>query len=166
MPSLTNNYSLSLFKKKKFIYLFGMQDLLIAVCEILIAAYGIQLPDQGSSSGPLHGVCRVLDTGLPGKSLSSYQQLLVEFKCFPRGSDSKESACNAGDLGSTPGLGRAPGGRHDNPLFNSCLENPHGQRSLVGYSPSGCKESDMTEQLSTVEFKQLARWPYMSCTLS
>ena len=34
-----------------------------------------------------------------------------------------------------------------NPLQYSCLENPHGQRSLVGYSPWSRKESDMTEQL-------------------
>ena len=33
----------------------------------------------------------------------------------------------------------------------SCLENPHGERSLVGYSPWGCKESGMTEQLNTTE---------------
>ena len=65
------------------------------------------------------------------------------------GSDSKESACNSGDLGLIPGLGRSPGRRHDNPLQYSCLENPYGQRSLVGYSPWGCKESDMTKQLST-----------------
>ena len=64
---------------------------------------------------------------------------------FPDGSESKESACNEGDLGSTPGLGRSPGGRHDNPLKYSCLENPHGQKSLEGYSPWGCKESDTTE---------------------
>ena len=44
--------------------------------------------------------------------------------------------CNAGDLGSVPGLGRSPGGRHGNPLLKYfCLENPHGQRSLVSYSP-------------------------------
>ena len=43
---------------------------------------------------------------------------------FPRGSDSKESACNAGDQGSIPGLGRSPGGGHGNPLQYSCLENP------------------------------------------
>ena len=49
--------------------------------------------------------------------------------------DSKESTCNAGDLGSIPGLGRFPGGGHGNPLQYSCLENPHGQRSLVGYRP-------------------------------
>ena len=36
---------------------------------------------------------------------------------------------------------------HGNPLQYSYLENPHGQRSLAGYSPWGCKESDMTEQL-------------------
>ena len=36
-----------------------------------------------------------------------------------------------------------------NPPQDSGLENPHGQKSLVGYSPWGCKESDMTERLST-----------------
>ena len=49
------------------------------------------------------------------------------------GSDVKESACIAGDLGSISGLGRSPGGGHGNAY--SCLENPHGQRSLAGYSP-------------------------------
>ena len=43
---------------------------------------------------------------------------------LPGGSDSKESTCNSGDLGSIPGLGRSPGGEHDNPLQYSCLENP------------------------------------------
>ena len=67
---------------------------------------------------------------------------------FPGGSD-KELTCNAGDLGSIPGLGRAPGGGHGNPFQYSCLENPHGQRSLVSYSPWGHKESDTTERLNT-----------------
>ena len=49
-----------------------------------------------------------------------------------------------------PGLERSPGGGHGNPLQYSCLENLHGQRSLVGYSPRDHKELDMTEQLSTV----------------
>ena len=60
------------------------------------------------------------------------------FRCLldlPGSSDSKESACNAGDLGSIPGLRRSFGGGHGNPLQYSCLENPHGQRSLVGYCP-------------------------------
>ena len=52
------------------------------------------------------------------------------------------------DVGSIPGLGRCPGGGHGNPLQYSCLENPHGQRSLVDYSPGGRKESDTTERLS------------------
>ena len=42
----------------------------------------------------------------------------------------KESTCNAGDLGSIPGLERSPGEGHGNPLQYFCLENPHGQRSL------------------------------------
>ena len=62
-----------------------------------------------------------------------------------RGSDGKESACNVGDLGPIPGFGRSPGGGHGNPLQYSCLENLHGQRSLVDYSPQGCTESDTTE---------------------
>ena len=70
---------------------------------------------------------------------------------FPGGIDGKESTCNAGDLGSIPGLGRSPGGGHGNPLQYSCLENPHGQRSLIGNSPWGPKELDMTEQLSTAQ---------------
>ena len=65
------------------------------------------------------------------------------------GSDGKESACNVGDLGLIPGSGRSPREGHGNPLRYSCLENPHGQRSLVGYSPWGREESDMTKRLST-----------------
>ena len=48
---------------------------------------------------------------------------------FPDGSDSKESTCNAGDLGLIPGLGRSPGGGHGNPLQCSCLENTHGREA-------------------------------------
>ena len=43
---------------------------------------------------------------------------------FPDGSEVKASACNAGDLGSIPGLGRPPGEGNGNPLQYSCLENP------------------------------------------
>ena len=72
------------------------------------------------------------------------------FLGFPGGSGGKESTCNAGVLSSIPGLGRSRGGGHGNPLQYSCLENPHGQRSLVGYSAWGGKELHMNEQLSTV----------------
>ena len=54
------------------------------------------------------------------------------------------NAGDTGDLGLLPGLGRSPGGGQGNPLHYSCLENPHGQRRLAGYSPWGHNESDMT----------------------
>ena len=57
------------------------------------------------------------------------------------------SACNVGELGSIPGLGRSPGEGHKNPPQYSCLENPQGQKSLEGYSLWGCKELDVTERL-------------------
>ena len=77
--------------------------------------------------------------------------LSLSLKClgFPGSSEGKESTCNVGDLGLIHGLGRSPGERHGNPLQYSCLENPHGQRSLAAYSPWGGKESDTTEWLST-----------------
>ena len=57
-------------------------------------------------------------------------------------------SANVGDIrgvDSIPGLRRSPGGEHGNPLKCSCLENPHGHRSLEGYSPWACTESDTTE---------------------
>ena len=48
---------------------------------------------------------------------------MLKFWGFPGGSDSKESTCNVGDLGSIPGLGRSPGEGHGNPLQCSGLEN-------------------------------------------
>ena len=84
------------------------------------------------------------DSQRVGLVLSRYLNLHAGFG-FPAGPDGKESSCSAGDLGSIPGLGRSPGGGHDNPFQDSCLENSHGQRNLMGYSPWGHKESDMTE---------------------
>ena len=70
---------------------------------------------------------------------------------LPGGSDSKEPACNAGDLGSVIGLGRPPGEGKGNPFQYSFLEKSmdrgvHG----TGYSSWGRKESDMTEQLTYI----------------
>ena len=56
--------------------------------------------------------------------LSNQAHKHIAFMGFPGGSDSKESACNVGDLGSIPGLRRSPGGGHVNLLQYSCLENP------------------------------------------
>ena len=73
-------------------------------------------------------------------STQSHHPLLIflglsHFSPFPSGSEGKESACNAGDLSSIPGLGRCPGEGNGNPLQYSCLKNLLGQRSLAGYSP-------------------------------
>ena len=46
-------------------------------------------------------------------------------------------AGDTGDLGLIPGSGRSPGGENGNSLQYSCLEKPHGQRNLAGYSPWG-----------------------------
>ena len=66
---------------------------------------------------------------------------------FPGGSDAKESAYNAGLLGLIPGLGRFLGEGNGNPLQHSCLKN---STDLVGYSPWGQKELDMTKRLSLI----------------
>ena len=69
-------------------------------------------------------------------------------KGFPGGSDSNESTCEAGDLGSIPELGRSPGGGHGNPLQYSCLENPM-DRGAWSATVQGVAELDMTEHVST-----------------
>ena len=79
--------------------------------------------------------------------------MVVAIRGFPGSSDSKESACSAGDLGSIPGLGRSPEGGHGSLLQYSNLENPHGQWNLGGYSSWGHQELDVTKRLST------AQWP-------
>ena len=86
---------------------------------------------------------------------SQSQTRLSDFTFTFSSSDGEESTCNVGDLGSTPGLGRPSGGRYGNPLQYSCLENPHGHRSLTGCSSQGRKESDTTEQLSTAQHMSL-----------
>ena len=65
---------------------------------------------------------------------------------FPGGSDGKESAGNAGDPGSIPGLGRSPGEGNGKPLQYSCLENPKDggawQATLHGVAKSWTRMSD------------------------
>ena len=66
---------------------------------------------------------------------------------FPGGSDGKEFACNAGDMDLIPGSGKSPG-EGGNPLPVFLSRESHGQRSLAGYSPWCCQESNMTEWLT------------------
>ena len=67
------------------------------------------------------------------------------FGGFPVGSDGKESACNVEDLDSIPGFRKSAAEGHGTPLQYSCPEDPHGQRSVAGYSLWGSKESDTAE---------------------
>ena len=97
-------------------------------------------------------VSRIAGRFFTGKDVISSVQFscsVVAILSFPHGSNSKKSACNAGDLGSIPRLGRSLGRGHGNPFQYSCLENPHGQKSLAGYKPWDGKELDSSEQLST-----------------
>ena len=71
----------------------------------------------------------------------SHSSLSVVFPC---GSAGKESTCNAGDLGSTSGLGRSPGEGKGYPLQSSCLENPV-DRGAWWATVHGVRESDTTE---------------------
>ena len=66
---------------------------------------------------------------------------------FPGDSDSKESACHVGDLGSIPGLGRAPREGNGNSLQYSCLENST-DRGARRATVHGIAESDTTERLT------------------
>ena len=73
-----------------------------------------------------------------------YSRFVVYFEIregFPGGSDGEESACNAGDQGSIPGSGRFPWRREWLPTLVILPGKSHGQRSLVGYSPRGHKET-------------------------
>ena len=70
------------------------------------------------------------------------------------------SAGAAGDEGSIPGAGRSPGEGNGNPFQYSCLDK-NGQRSLLGYSPWGHKESDMTEQFTHTHTHTHTLLPYI-----
>ena len=80
----------------------------------------------------------------------STQALLVSLVIvgFPSGLDGKESACNVGDRGSIPGLGRSPGEGNDNPLRYCCLENTMDRGAWQATVHGGHKGSDTTEWLT------------------
>ena len=92
-----------------------------------------------------HGACRVT---IPTVLLLKYEIINPFHLGFPGGSNSRKSACNSGYLGLIPRLGRSPEEGNGYLLQYSCLENPHGQRSLAGYSPWGHKKLGTTEQLT------------------
>ena len=69
------------------------------------------IPARGRKSHMLQ-----LSIYMPQLSPGTHKYIYIYIYSFPGGSDGKESACNAGDLGSVPGLGRSPEGEHGNPL--------------------------------------------------
>ena len=85
-------------------------------------------------------------------TFTQYWLVLQVFELYTNrcGSDGKESACIAG-LVSVPGLGRLPGEGNGYLLLVFLRGKFHRQRSLAGYSPWGCKESDMIEQLTLIK---------------
>ena len=66
---------------------------------------------------------------------------------FPHSAVSKESACNAGDPGSIPGLGRSPGEGNGNPLQYSYLGKSHGQMNLAGHHGVAKVRHDLVSKL-------------------
>ena len=109
---------------------------------------------RGSSAGK-ESTCNAGDpSSIPRSGRSPGEGLGYPLQyswAFSGSSDSKESAGSVGNLSLIPGLGRSPEGGHGNPLQYFCLENPNGQRSLVGYSSCSRKESD-TAKYSTVTY--------------
>ena len=85
------------------------------------------------------------------------------FLTLPGGSDGKQSACNAGDLGLIPGSGRSPWRREQRPTPVFLPGESHGQRSLVRYSPWSRKESDTTEGLTQIHSP--TSWRGMTSTI-
>ena len=83
--------------------------------------------------------CALWVLGAENKGMLPQQLMSAAFRGFSPGLGlpwwlrPEESTCNVGDLDLIPGSGRSHGGGHGNPLRYSCLENPPGQRSLVGY---------------------------------
>ena len=78
---------------------------------------------------------------------SDYLWSVIIYGGFPSNSVGKASACNVGDLGSIPGLGRSPGEGNGNPLQDSCLENPM-DRGAWWATVHGVAESDTPEWLT------------------
>ena len=100
---------------------------------------------------------------------SIYFKMLIDHLVLngglPGGSNGKEPACNAGDLGLIPSVGKIPWRRKWQPTPVFLPGKSHGQKSLEGYSSLGCKESDTTEWLTlftfTIKWRSLCQWVYI-----
>ena len=78
--------------------------------------------------------------------------IVAQFGNLPDGSDDKEFACSSGDPGSIPGLERSPGEGNDNPLQNSCLENPMDRGPWQAIDHEAAKSwTQLSDQTTTIE---------------
>ena len=120
-------------------------------CNIVLQPLSCLIPKSPArSSSTQHRPAEVVTAyllilGLHNLTLPKVAQLFG-LTFFPGGSDGKASACNVGDPGSIPGLGRSPGEGNGSPLQYSCLENPMGGGAWQA-TVHGVAESDTTEQL-------------------
>ena len=87
-----------------------------------------------------------------------YYKYTKQFKDFPGGSDSKESAYNAGDLGSVPGLGRYPGEGNGYPTPAFLPGKPHGWRSLIGYNHGVAKSWTRLSNFTSLQSNSGLPW--------
>ena len=127
--------------KKKHHFCFGRAAFQVLRRETVMAvqSWALRVPAAHYKELPFTELRRM------SLHLLNRAQVYYILKC---GSDSEASACNAGDPGWMPELGRSPGEGNGYPFLYSCLENSHGQRSLAGYSPWDHKEQDPTERLT------------------
>ena len=115
--------------------------------ELCLLYFLLKFPRQIKVQSPTGVILLIIEHLIFSSHFLSYRLPHISLQClqmiyfhsnlspgFPGGSDSKESACSAGDLRSVPGLGRSPVEGNDYSLQYSCLENPL-ERSLVGYGP-------------------------------
>ena len=120
-------FSLSSFTlaKKFFSYssLTAIRIVSSAYLRSLIFLQAILIPAYDSSSLTFHMMYSAYKLNMQGDNIQPWHTPFPIWG-FPGGSDGKASACNAGDLGLIPGLGRSPGEGNGNPLQHSCLENP------------------------------------------
>ena len=91
---------------------------------------------------------KLLNTLHSAYSMDWSTSVVILEQDFPGGSDIKASVYNVGDLGSIPELGRFPAEGNGNPFQYHCLENPMDRGPWWATVPVGCKESDMTEQVT------------------
>ena len=118
-----------------------------------LSFFRVELRLPGGSAGK-ENTCDAGNPGLiPGWGRCPGRPPTPVFLGFPGGSVDKESACNAGDLGLIPGSGRSPWRRKWQPTPAFLPGKSHGQRSLVGYSPWGHRESATTKPLRLSTFR-------------